>query len=479
MDNKPKHRKPKSTSKSPSHIKKPSKTIHKASPHHSTILRNSTPHTSSSPTPPSLSLDITEKLTNSTIYCRDNERKHITDFISNDKIKTIFISGQPGTGKTSLLLDIFASYTCSSSSSNTKQKTKLKHYIKVTMNCMSMTTTTDFYSNIFISLNNVKQYSQYKKHLSTDEQYTQLINALDTNEPSRIALFQVLSILYSNNIGMFILLDEIDYLYRKNDEIVFYDVLNIPYISDNKYIKMFLISNNSDFDNEIFPKLKNRKINIEKIVFKPYTHIELYTIMKNKLEEIGMKDVFANDALRFLATKMNKNGDIRPVIEVIKGLLLDNNNNNTKQNKVIELRDMFVILKQKNTNLNEMLKAMTTEQKMIVAGMYFAMKSKNVNELEEKVIYDKYKHIKQQSNSPELYVEEFREVLKSFCDIGLIEPKQIKKGKQRSKSINAIIMYKIKYTVQDLEILFADEVMYALFHKEDDGGGETETETTK
>ena len=468
MDNKPKHRKPKSTSKSPSHIKKPSKTIHKASPHHSTNLRNSIPHTSTSPTPPAVVLDITEKLTNSTIYCRDIERKHITDFISNDKIKTIFISGQPGTGKTSLLLDIFSTYTCSP-----KPKTKLiKHYIKVTMNCMSMTTTTDFYSNIFISLNNVKQYSQYKKHLSTDEQYTQLINALDTNEPSRDTLFQVLSILYTNNIGMFILLDEIDYLYRKNDEIVFYDVLNIPYISDNKYIKMFLISNNSDFDNEIFPKLKNRKINIEKIVFKPYTHIELYTIMKNKLEEIGMKDVFANDALRFLATKMNKNGDIRPVIEVIKGLLLDNN---TKHNKVIELRDMFVILKQKNTNLNEMLKAMTTEQKMIVAGMYFAMKNKNVNELEEKVIYDKYKHIKQQSNSPELYVEEFREVLKSFCDIGLIEPKQIKKGKQRSKSINAIIMYKIKYTVQDLEILFADEVMYALFHKEEDDNNETET----
>jgi Cdc6-like AAA superfamily ATPase len=148
MDNKPKHRKPKSTSKSPSHIKKPSKTIHKPSPHHITNLRNSTPHTSSSPTPPAFALDITEKLTNSTIYCRDNERKHITDFMSNDKIKTIFISGQPGTGKTSLLLDIFSTYTC-----NPKPKSKsLKHYIKVTMNCMSMTTTTDFYSNIFISL---------------------------------------------------------------------------------------------------------------------------------------------------------------------------------------------------------------------------------------------------------------------------------------------------------------------------------------
>ena len=466
MDSKPKHRKLKSASKSPSHVKKPSKSIHKSScltplssKHPNTNLSSSIPHQHSSPLSPSLSLDITEKLTNSTIYCRDNERKLITDFINSEKVKTLFISGQPGTGKTSLLLDIFSSFNC-------KPKAKIKQYIKATMNCMSMTSTNDFYSNMFISLNNAKQYSLYKKHLPS-EQYAHLISALDTNEPSSKRLFQVLSIFHSNNIGMFILLDEIDYLYRKNDEIVFYDVLNIPYISDNKYIKMFLISNNSDFDNEIFPKLKNRKIHIEKIVFKPYTHIELYTIMKNKLEEIGMKDVFVNDALRFLATKMNRNGDIRPVIEVIKGLLLDTNRNK----KIIELSDMFLILKQKNTNLNEILRAMTTEQKMVVAGMYFAMTSKNVNELEEKVIYDKYKHIKQQSNSPELYVEEFREVLKSFCDIGLIELKQVKKGKQRSKSMNAIITYRIKYSAQDLEILFADEVMYALFHKEE----ETET----
>ena len=259
MDNKPKHRKPKSTSKSPSHIKKPSKTIHKASPHHSTNLRNSIPHTSTSPTPPAVVLDITEKLTNSTIYCRDIERKHITDFINNDKIKTIFISGQPGTGKTSLLLDIFSSYTCSP-----KPKTKLiKHYIKVTMNCMSMTTTTDFYSNIFISLNNVKQYSQYKKHLSTDEQYTQLINSLDTNEPSRDTLFQVLSILYTNNIGMFILLDEIDSTLDTRNRAMFLNILEKQMESINSE-QVFLITHNNVFENfpvDLIVTTKNKDIN--------------------------------------------------------------------------------------------------------------------------------------------------------------------------------------------------------------------------
>ena len=75
---------------------------------------------------------------------------------------------------------------------------------------------------------------------------------------------------------------------------------------------MILISNNSDFDNEIFPKLKNRKIQINKIVFKPYTPLELFNIMKKKLEDIKMQNCFSDDSIRFLATKLNKSGDLRP-----------------------------------------------------------------------------------------------------------------------------------------------------------------------
>ena len=84
-----------------------------------------------------------------------------------------------------------------------------------------------------------------------------------------------------------IVLDEIDFLYRKSNEISFYEIINIPYITGTN-VKMILISNNSDFDNEIFPKLKNRKIQINKIVFKPYTPLELFNIMKKKLEDIKM-----------------------------------------------------------------------------------------------------------------------------------------------------------------------------------------------
>ena len=52
--------------------------------------------------------DITEKLGNSKIFCRDDEKKEILEFIKSKEKnkKTLFVSGQPGTGKTSLIAEI-------------------------------------------------------------------------------------------------------------------------------------------------------------------------------------------------------------------------------------------------------------------------------------------------------------------------------------------------------------------------------------
>ena len=222
---------------------------------------------------------------------------------------------------------------------------------------------------------------------------------------------------------------------------------------------MILISNNSDFDNEIFPKLKNRKIQINKIVFKPYTPLELFNIMKKKLEDIKMQNCFSDDSIRFLATKLNKSGDLRPIIETVKNIILSNKEEFLTQSKTIELKDMFAVLKQKNINLSEIISAMTTEQKVVAAAVYYAVKGNGV-ELEEKNIYEKYKIIKRQTQSIELSIEEFREVIKSFCEVGLIEAKTYKKSKSKN---NSNLMYRVKYSDEDLEIIFMDEMMYKLF----------------
>ena len=236
--------------------------------------------------------------------------------------------------------------------------------------------------------------------------------------------------------------------------------MSLPYLSKTD-IKLILISNNSDFDNLIFPKLKNRNIQIEKIVFKPYTSNDLLTIMTKKLEEINLLDSFSKDSIKFLSSKLNKTGDIRPIIGTIKSVILDNKEAFENGKKKIELKDMLLLIKKKNINLNEIISSMTNEQKIIVIAIYYTLKEQN-SDLDEKKIYINYGKLKTMTNTIKINLEEFREVLKNFCDLGLIEEKNIK-----SKKKGGNVFYKIKYSEDDLEIVFADKDMLGYFQLEE------------
>ena len=391
--------------------------------------------------------DITEKLGNSKIFCRDEEKKEILDFIQlkEKNSKTLFVSGQPGTGKTSLIVEIL----------NDDLAENKEYFLKFQINCLSINSTDDFYENVFKYLNDPIRYNYFEEILG-DKKQKNLIQIL--KEPPTQNSFQKIL----NNLGktpFIILLDEIDFLYRKRDDYLFFSLLTIPYLT-NSGVKMILISNNADFDNEIFPKLKNRNITIKKIIFKPYTHKQLANIMTLKLEAIGLSKFFSNDAIKFLSTKLNKSGDIRPIISIVKEIIL--NNKSKIQNDTefkITLNDTFEIIKKKNINLSEILSSMTTEQKIVVAAIYYVVKANGVK-IEEKIIFEKYKNIKKYTNTSMLNTEEFRDILRNFIDVGLIESMDNNR-KGRKKVGN---MYKVKYSDDDLSLIFQDPLIFSLFN---------------
>ena len=387
--------------------------------------------------------DITEKLSNSTIYCRDKEKENIIKFLKEKKenLKTLFISGQPGTGKTSLILDIFKNNLMDD-----------RFFFKFYLNCISLHSVDDFYENIFKLFNTTENYDFLLKKFSKEE-YLKVIQCL-SKTPNKKTFNKILFFLKKFTIT--ILLDEIDFLFKKNDEYSFFELMSLPYLSKTD-IKLILISNNSDFDNLIFPKLKNRNIQIEKIVFKPYTSNDLLTIMTKKLEEINLLDSFSKDSIKFLSSKLNKTGDIRPIIATIKSVILDNKEAFENENKKIELKDMLLLIKKKNINLSEIISSMTNEQKIIVIAIYYTLKEQN-SDLEEKKIYINYGKLKTMTNTIKINLEEFREILKNFCDLGLIEEKNIK-----SKKKGGNVFYKVKYSEDDLEIVFADKDMLGYF----------------
>ena len=395
--------------------------------------------------------DITEKLGNSKIFCRDGEKKEILDFIkSKEKNKnTLFVSGQPGTGKTSLIVEIL----------NNDLIDDNNYFLKFSINCLSINSTADFYEALFKYLNNANVYNYLNKILGDKKQ--KYIIALLKETPCQNIFQKILTIL--GDTCFIILLDEIDFLYRKRDDYLFFSLLLIPYLTKNG-LKMILISNNADFDNEIFPKLKNRNITIQKLIFKPYTHKQLANIMTLKLESIGLLKYFSNDAIKFLSAKMNKSGDIRPIISIVKEIIL---NNKTKiQNNTdfkIVLNDMFDIIGKKNINLKEILSSMTTEQKIVVAAIYYVCKDNGIK-FEEKIVFEKYKNIKHFTNTPILNTEEFRDIMKTFIDVGLIESlSNFGKGKKKMT-----IMYKVKYSDDDLSLIFQDPMIFALLNSNED-----------
>ena len=404
--------------------------------------------------------DITEKLGNSKIFCRDEEKKEIIDFIKlkEKNSKTLFVSGQPGTGKTSLIVEIL-----NNDLSNNKE-----YFLKFSINCLSINSTEDFYDAVFKYLNDAPIYNYFNEILK-EENAKKLIKLLK-EKPNQNSFQKILNIL--GKTPFIILLDEIDFLYKKKkDDYLFFSLLTIPYLT-NTGVKMILISNNADFDNEIFPKLKNRNITIKKIIFKPYTHKQLANIMTLKLEAIGLLKYFSNDAIKFLSTKMNKSGDIRPIISIIKEIIL--NNKSKMQNEYdfkINLSDMFEIIKKKNINLNEILSSMTTEQKIVVAAIYYVIKNSGIK-IEEKIIFEKYKSIKNYTNTQMLNTEEFRDILRNFVDVGLIE--SLDNNKKLKKRVGN--MYKVKYSDEDLSLIFQDPLIFSLFNSNQEEDNKIEGE---
>jgi len=448
--------------------------------------------------------DITKRLSNSLIYCRDSEKQKVLDFISNKDLKTLFICGQPGTGKTCLLLEIFKKDLGASTSA-----------IKIYINCMSVHSAEDFYFQILKFLfENYNLLQNNPKNLRILQSYRELLNfnSSTCNKKNLHKSFLEILDLYKSKFTFLILLDEVDNFYQKQKEIVFYDILKTPYLTDS-LLKLMLISNNSEFDKDVMPKIESRKIKVSRIVFQPYTHNEIYAILRHKLIDSGILEVFQDEALKLISKKLaNKMGDMRPAIEIVKNLILENKakisvsairenkiNNNITDNKslntqfptthandknentdntnklksltlinesttiesdikaeavkpLITLRDVLIKLKQKNQGFLDLMSNLTTEQKIVLLSFYIVYEKSKNNEMDERFVLETYKRIKRENFNSEFSIMDYKEIIKSFCDMAIIECKNKAKGK-----------FKIRYDLEDLELIFVDDKIFKMF----------------
>lgn len=432
---------------------------------------------------------VNVQLVNNIIYGREKEKEQLKEFLLSKEKKILYVTGQPGTGKTSVINHIL-----NSNSDNNIIIKELGEVLLLSVNCYSVRDMKEVFKLFFDNLN-MKMKSNQEKYKSLLE-YSNTFKHNEKNiraEEYKDSLIKLIDLM-NNQITPILLLDEIDGMYYSTNNkrnslknyISYNDLLKIPlYVKGN--FKIILISNNPEFDKELFNQIQNKNILIDKIVFSPYTKVDAYEIIFNMLNFINLSHFFDSIALKFLCEKsVGKTGDIRKAIENTQVVLISfikenkivlNNMNNLNISQFKSCHKIIkdeedVIHKDNEENSNkitfkyvnsklkfigdeiiEAMKSITTEQKIVLVSIFRLMREdEDIVEFKEKDIFSQYTLLKKSKFNQSNSLRGFDDNLKALVENGILDKKN---GKAK--------IYKIlRFTYNDLRKIFEDDTVFLI-----------------
>lgn len=239
---------------------------------------------------------------------RENELAQISGFLDSclddQKSGSIYISGPPGTGKTSCVKKLLdEAYT---SKFNT-----------ISVNCTTISTIGSIYKIICREL---------KLKVGTEKENQNSITEYITRKNSKKMLL--------------LLLDEIDQL-AGNKQSVLYSIFEWPSIPSAKIV-IVGIANALDLTDRLLTRL-NTKLELKPklLHFPSYTKEQIVNIFMSRLEDAGAMEIFAPNTIQFLAAKVSAvSGDIRRALDI--GRRVVEIAQNKSEGQKIELNDLGV-----------------------------------------------------------------------------------------------------------------------------------------
>ena len=220
------------------------------------------------------------------LLCRGRQMSDIKDFIneavSQNQARSMYISGAPGTGKTACLHKVLPDI-----SSDVRQ---------VWVNCMSLQSTSAIYNHLMSQLCGKK----------TSMKEREAAKALEKK-------------LSSGNKMILIVLDEIDHLEGKNQEIL-YTIFSWPMLKNSKLI-LIGIANSLDLTDRLLPRLTAHiKVRPMLLHFPPYSKQDIMEIITTRLAKVSdSNSVITPTAVHLLAGKVAAvAGDVRKALAVCR-----------------------------------------------------------------------------------------------------------------------------------------------------------------
>ncbi len=313
----------------------------------------------------------------------------LAPILMNSAVSCIFVYGNPGTGKTSLMLEL------SEKLSHEAKKTKIE-LNKLYVNCSENRTETTILIDLLQQLNPEKEYPRLGwNRAKAIEEFTKELDKKESN--------------------ILVILDEVDYVLKESGDDILYRLSRINESNLKSKISTVIISNDVRASDYIKPRTQSAFGRV-KIIFTPYNAEELEDILKDRVKMALKQNVCTDAVLKKIAEiEASRGGDARRALELLDACAkITMAKNETKITlDVVSEADSNL---ENNTILNTVA-SLTKHQKILYLTMLKNQKKIQIGG----DVFKEYCELCKQYNVEPLTERMVRTFFVNFNDLGLIK----------------------------------------------------------
>lgn len=326
--------------------------------------------------------------------------------LMNSPVACIFVYGNPGTGKSALLLDLVGEI----GDEARKRKLDLK---TAYVNCSENRTETSILLSVLSQVNPEKEYPKMGwNRAKTMEEFNKVMNKEAKN--------------------VLIILDEVDYALKESGDDILYRLSRINNQVKSK-VSTIIISNDVRVSDYIKPRTQSAFGRI-KIIFSPYNSNELFDIISERVKTAFQKDVISDNVIRKIAEiEAGRGGDARKALELVDACakIAVAKKKNKITIDLVEEADKSV---EENSVLN-IIASLPKHQKLLYLGIL--KNERNDLEMDGGEVYKNYLELCESYNVEPLTERRIRTFLVNLNEVSLIEAEVgwLKTTKKKARKI--------------------------------------------
>lgn len=311
----------------------------------------------------------------------------------------IFVYGKPGTGKTAVTRYVLRELTAKFGELRLPFKA-------VYLNCRNVDTDYRVLARICADLGRKVPFTG----LPTDEVHSRLVELLE-----------------SQDLLTIIVLDEVDQLVRKSGDDTLYKLTRINYELDNARVSLIGISNDLRFPEYLDPRVLS-SLSEEKVVFHPYTALQLQDILRRRAAVGFYEGVLEEPAVINLCAALaaREEGDARRALDLLRvaGEIAEREGSTRITVAHVEKARRSI---ERDTVL-EVLRTLPIQQKLVLYAIYLLGKHKHPHPVTGEV-QDVYGELCVRLGMDPLTQRRVSDLINDLDAMGVVNAKVVSKGR--------------------------------------------------